>query len=93
MTFALIVWFVGLLLTCSRNRTKLCGFAVMIPVVGVMVLSYGFTLLGGTSFFETAAVLKILLLLPFVWLAFESAKKPSRTPATGALLRPSIAAS
>jgi hypothetical protein len=83
----LILWFVGLLLTDSRGKTKIPGFAVMAPVVGVELLSYGPALFGA-SIYEAAPILRLAMLLPFVWLAFESAKKGSQDAVRIALLRP-----
>ena len=44
-------------------------------VVCLEVYSHIFSYLG-TSLNEEAPTLKLLLLLPFVWLLFESTKKP-----------------
>jgi hypothetical protein len=83
----LIAWFVGLLLTDSRGKTKLLGVALMVPVVGVALLSYGFSFFGG-SIYDVTPLLKAVMLLPFAWLAFESAKT-TRYLEPVALLRPS----
>jgi hypothetical protein len=83
----LILWLVGLLLSDSHGKTKLLGFVVMGPIVAVELLSYGFSLVGG-SIYDAAPVLKAAMLLPFVWLPFESAKKTERRAGTAVLLRP-----
>jgi hypothetical protein len=72
-------WLVGLLLTASRGKTRIMGFVAMAIVVCVEAYVYfGLLVLGTNPFLETAAV-KLLYLLPFVWLLFESAKRRSRT--------------
>jgi hypothetical protein len=86
----LIVWFVAILLTDSRGKTRILGWAVMVPVIGVELLSYGSNLFGG-SIYEVAPMLRAAILLPFVWLAFESAKKRSPDLEQTALLRTSAA--
>jgi len=86
----LIVWFVGLLLTDSRGKTKRLGFAIVAPVVGLELLSYGSAFFGG-SIYDGAPILRAAMLLPFVWLAFEGAKKNSLNPGMAALLGPSAA--
>jgi hypothetical protein len=82
----LILWFVGLLLTDSKGKTKVLGFGVLAPIVAIELLSYGFSLFGG-SINEAVPLLKVALLLPFVWLACESAQKPSGNAPTTGLLR------
>jgi hypothetical protein len=86
----LIVWFVAILLTDSRGKTRILGWAIMVPVIGVELLSYGSNLFGG-SIYEVAPILRAAILLPFVWLAFESAKKRSPDLGQAALLRTSAA--
>jgi len=86
----LVLWFVALLMTDSGGKTRLLGFALMGTVVAVELLSYGFSFFGG-SIYDVAPVLKAAMLLPFVWLPFESAKKMSRDGRKTALLRPSTA--
>ena len=72
-------WLVGILLTASRGKTRILGFVAMAIVVCVEAYVYfGLLVLGTNPFLETAAV-KLLYLLPFVWLIFESAKRRSRT--------------
>jgi hypothetical protein len=86
----IVLWFAGLLLTDSRGKTRMLGLVLITPVVGVELLSYGFSLLGG-SIYDVAPILKAALLLPFVWLPFESTKKISRPAGTTTLARPSTA--
>jgi hypothetical protein len=87
----LILWFVAVLLTDSHGKTRLLGIAVMVPVVGVDLLSYGASLFGA-SIYDAAPILKAAMLLPFVWLAFESARKSAPDTGTTAPLHPSAVA-
>jgi hypothetical protein len=70
-----ILWFVAMLLTESQEKTRILGFIAMSIAVCVEVYSYILIYLG-TSLDAEAASLKVLMLLPFVWLLFESKKKP-----------------
>ncbi len=87
----IVAWFVGLLLTDSRGWTRTLGWVVMALVVGVEVLGYA-SLLLGSSIFVVVPALKLALLLPFVWLLCESAKKLARgggePPLPGSLAAP-----
>lgn len=69
----LILWFAALLLFDSRGKTKISGFVVMSIVVCTEIYSFYLFYLG-TSLDAEAAILKLLYLLPFVWLLFESKK-------------------
>lgn len=72
------LWLVGLLLTASRGKSRILGFVALAIVVCVEAYVYfGLLVLGTNPFIETAAV-KLLYLLPFVWLIFESAKGSTR---------------
>jgi hypothetical protein len=70
----LIASFVGLLLTDSRGRTRVLGWLVMPIVVGLEVAGLVTQLLGN-PIYETVPALKLILLLPLVWLLCESVKK------------------
>jgi hypothetical protein len=70
----LLLWFVGLLLTDSYGKTRLLGLAIMMLAVGAELLSYAYSLFLGGSIYEVAPLLKAAMLLPFVWLPFESTK-------------------
>jgi hypothetical protein len=63
------VWFIALLLTAGRGRSRLLGRAVMVIVVGFEIATLVTLLLGVPT-----ASGKVLIFLPFVWLLFESAK-------------------
>jgi len=70
----IILWFIVMLLIDSRGETRILGFVVMSLAVLLEFYSHILTFLG-TSLNEEAGTLKLLLLLPFVWLLFESTKK------------------
>jgi hypothetical protein len=67
----LILWFVALLLGDSQGKTRLFGGAAVALVVGSELYRYGLAYLGA----EPVEILKLTLLLPFVWLLLESKKK------------------
>ncbi len=82
-----VLWLIAMLLTASRGKTRILGFVAMAIVVCVEAYGYfGLLFLGTNTLSETPA-LKLLYLLPFVWLHFESRKRrPQRvrsTPAPG----------
>jgi hypothetical protein len=65
----MLIWFVALLLFASEGRTRMLG-SILVPIVIVAeVVVYVGPLLGLDPPF-----IKIALLLPIVWLLFESAK-------------------
>ena len=66
-------WLVGMLLTASRGKTRILGFVAMAIVV-CMECTYTDYCSRHHTFAETPA-LKLLYLLPFVWLLFESRKR------------------
>ena len=71
-------WLVGVLLTASRGKSRIIGFVAMAIVVCAEAYVYlGLLVLGTNPFIETAAV-KLLYLLPFVWLIFESTKRSTK---------------
>jgi len=67
----LILWFVALLLGDSQGKTRLFGGAALALAVGAELYRFGLTYLGA----EPLDILKLTLLLPFVWLLLESKKK------------------
>ena len=70
-------WLVGVLLSASRDKTKILGFVAMAVVVCVEAYVYfGLLVLGTNAFLETAAV-KLAYLPPFVWLLIQSGKRRS----------------
>ena len=70
----IILWFVAMLLIDSRGKTRVLGSFALSLAVGFEVYNLILPYLG-TSLSAEAGALKLLLLLPFVWLLFESTKK------------------
>jgi len=64
------LWFVALLLGASQGKTRVLGWVVMVTVVGLEIATLASILLGAPM-----ATVKVLILLPFAWLLFESAKR------------------
>jgi hypothetical protein len=67
----LILWFVALLVRDSQGKTRIFGVAAVSLVVCFELYRYSLAFLGT----EPAGILKLTLLLPFVWLLLESKKK------------------
>jgi hypothetical protein len=68
----MLIWFVALLLFGSEGRTRVLG-SILVPIVIVAeIVVYVGPLLGLNPPF-----IKVALLLPIVWLLFESAKGPA----------------
>jgi hypothetical protein len=74
-----LLWCVGVLLTDSRGRTKAVGYLAVGVAVAVEVYA-NWLAYRGTSLNAQAPALKLTILLPLLWLLFESRKAPSRTP-------------
>ena len=68
----LILWFVAMLVLDSRGKTRILGIIALSIAVCTELYSH-ILRFGGAS--DTGS-LKLLMLLPFVWLLFESTKKP-----------------
>jgi hypothetical protein len=66
------VWFAALLLTGSRGRTRYLGWAIVPTLFGLELAIVVGSLTG-----INVPFIKLTILLPFVWLLFESAKRPS----------------
>ncbi len=66
-------WCIAMLLMDSQGKTRMLGAVAMSIVVGVKADSYGLAYLG-TSLNAKAPGLKVLFLLPFAWLLFETRK-------------------
>jgi hypothetical protein len=69
-----ILWFVAMLLIDSQGKTRILGIAAMSIAVASEVYKYTLVYLG-TPIEAQPQMLRALMLLPFVWLLFESAKK------------------
>jgi hypothetical protein len=67
-----ILWFVALLVFDSQSKTRIFGIVALSIAVCFELYSH-ILRFGGTS--DTGS-LKLLMRLPFVWLLFESTKKP-----------------
>jgi hypothetical protein len=67
----LLLWFVALLFGDSQGKTRLFGGAALALAVGSELYRYGLAYLGA----EPAGILKLTMLLPFVWLLLESKKR------------------
>jgi hypothetical protein len=77
------LWFVALLLLASTGWSRWLGWAVMLVVVGLEVATFVTLVLGAPM-----GSVKVLILLPFVWLLFESAKRvPGRRGGTSSPVR------
>jgi hypothetical protein len=69
----LMLWFVALVLRGSQGKTRLFGVAAL-SIFGCFELyRYGLAFFGT----EPAGILKLTLLLPFIWLLLESKKQPA----------------
>jgi hypothetical protein len=77
----LIFWCIAMLFTASRGKTWVFGLFVMSAVVCYQLYFYGQAYLGAAPMEE----LKLVLLLMFIWLLFESAKKNISGPGSNIL--------
>jgi hypothetical protein len=68
----LMLWFIALLLRGSNGKTRIFGIAALAVFGCFELYRYGLAYLGA----EPAGILKLTLLLPFIWLLLESKKKP-----------------
>jgi len=69
-----LVWCSATVLLMSRGKAKLFGIGVMALAVGAEIYSYGVRYFGSGAG-GVSPLLKLVLLLPFVWLLLESSKK------------------
>jgi len=68
-----LLWCVAVLVLDARGATRIVGWVAMAVVAGVELYAYRLSSLGG-SLDVNAPGLKILYLLPFVWLLLETTK-------------------
>src|ERR671912_1954658 len=68
----LILWFVALLVLDSQGKSRILGIVAVSIAVCSELYSHTLRFLGTSP----TATLKLLMLLLFVWLLFESTKKP-----------------
>jgi len=67
----LMLWFIALVLRGSQGKTRLFG-VVALSIFGCFELyRYGLAFIGA----EPAGILKLTILLPFIWLLLESKKR------------------
>ena len=67
-----LVWCSATVLLMSHGKVKLFGISVMALAVSAEIYSYGVRYFGSGA---VSPLLKLVLLLPFVWLLLESSKK------------------
>jgi hypothetical protein len=77
LTDLLILWFAAVVLMDSQGKTKIVGIICMSITVLLEICTYGMSFLGA-SLYAAAPLLKILILLPFVWLLLESRRSTSQ---------------
>jgi hypothetical protein len=82
-----ILWFVAVLLIDSKGKSRIFGFIALSLAVCLEAYSHVLTYLLGSSLNAEAGTLKLLLLLPFVWLVFESIKRPNRSQDTALIMQ------
>jgi hypothetical protein len=70
----LVLWLVAILLSASQGKTRILGLVALAIVVGLEVFRYVLLYLGTNLLLETPA-LKLLSLLPLVWLLLETRKR------------------
>jgi hypothetical protein len=69
-----LVWCSATVLLMSHGKVKLVGIVVMALAVSAEIYSYGVRYFGSAAG-GVSPLLKLVLLLPFVWLLLESSKK------------------
>jgi hypothetical protein len=67
-----LLWFVAMLLMDSQGKSRILGFVAISLAVCFELYSHILRYVGTSD----TGSLKLLMLLPFVWLLFESTKKP-----------------
>jgi hypothetical protein len=67
------LWFVALLLLFSKGRSRVLGGVVMVIVIGLEIAALVSILIG-----VPIPSVKLIILLPFLWLLFESAESKPR---------------
>jgi hypothetical protein len=68
----IILWFVGLLVLNSQGKSRILGIVAVSLAVCFELYSHTLRYVGTSD----TGSLKLLMLLPFVWLLLESTKKP-----------------
>ncbi len=86
LPYLIQVWFIALFVGASHGKSRIVGAITMSVVLGFEIAG----LVGPVVGLDVPS-LKVLFLLPFVWLLFESAKRPSRTaPSQEMPIRPAL---
>ena len=67
-----ILWLVAMLVLDSQGKSRILGIVAVSIAVGLELYSHTLRLLG----ISPTEILRLLMLLLFVWLLFESTKKP-----------------
>jgi hypothetical protein len=67
-----ILWLVAMLVLDSQGKSRILGIVAVSIAVGLELYSHTLRLLGTSP----TEILRLLMLLLFVWLLFESTKKP-----------------
>jgi len=75
LPIGILFWFAALLLRASRGRTRYVGWVIVPAVIGLQAALF-IGLLTGIE----VANLKVVFMLPFVWLLLESAKRAAVLP-------------
>jgi hypothetical protein len=76
LPYVIQVWFIALFVLASHGKSRIVGAVTMSVVLGFEIAG----LVGPVVGLDVPS-LKVLFLLPFVWLLFESAKRrPGTTP-------------
>jgi hypothetical protein len=70
----IILWFVAMLVLDSQGKSRILGFVALSIGVCFELYSHILRYLGTSD----TGTLKLLMLVPFVWLLFESTKRPQR---------------
>jgi hypothetical protein len=68
----IILWFVAMLVLDSQDKSRILGILAVSIAVCLELYSHTLRFLGTSP----AEILRLLMLLLFVWLLFESTKKP-----------------
>ena len=72
MPDVVILWFVAMLVLDSQGKTRIFGIGAVSIAVCFELYSHTLRFLGTSP----TEILRLLMLLLFVWLLFESIKKP-----------------
>ena len=74
----IVLWFVAMLIFDSQGKTRILGFVALSIAVGFEVYTHTLAY-PGIPIEAQSQMLRLLMLLLFVWLLFESTKKTNPT--------------